>query len=119
MLPDGQPVESLGVVHDEMVLPVHVEDEDDVVLSGPEGEEAQHGDPGLAGDLLAVDDAAEEVVESLREDPGALVLDDPVLHLTQPLLLLLGTQGHDRADQVLEIGNLLERRRKTFRKFYL
>ena len=95
-----------------------MEDEDDVVLAGPEGEEAEHGDPGLAGDLLAVDDAAEEVVEALREDPGPLVLDDPVLHLSQPLLLLLGTQGHDCADQVFEIGNLLERRKKN-RIFYL
>ena len=51
---------------------------------------------------------AEEDIEPLGQDPGALVLDDPVLHLPEPLLLLPRAQGHDRPHQVLEVFDVLK-----------
>ena len=51
---------------------------------------------------------AEEDIEPLGQDPGALVLDDPVLHLPEPLLLFPRAQGHDRPHQVLEVFDVLK-----------
>ena len=53
-------------------------------------------------------EVAEEDIEPLTEDPGSLILDNPVLHLTQPLLLLSWTQSHDSPHQVLEIFHMLK-----------
>ena len=53
LLFDGESVELLGVVHDGVVLPVHVEDQDDVVLLGPVGQQPQHGHTGITGPFLS------------------------------------------------------------------
>ena len=53
LLLDGEPVEALGVVHHAVVLPVHVEDQHDVILFGPVGQEPEHGHPGVTGPLLS------------------------------------------------------------------
>ena len=58
--------------------------------------------------LSPVEHVAEEDIEPLGQDPGALVLDDPVLHFPEALLFLLGAQGHDRPYQVLEVFDVLK-----------
>ena len=58
--------------------------------------------------LSPVEHVAEEDIEPLWQDPGALVLHDPVLHLPEPLLLLARAQGHDRPHQVLEVLDVLK-----------
>ena len=57
--------------------------------------------------LGVVEDAAQECVEALGEDPGALALDDPLLHLAQPVLLVGVQHRHDGAHQVLEVARML------------
>ena len=84
-----------------------MEDEDDVVVGGPEGEQPQHGDAALAGQPAVVEEAAQECVEALREDPRALALDDPLLHLAQPVLLVRVQHRHDRPHEVLEVARML------------
>ena len=58
--------------------------------------------------ILPVKYIVEEYVETLWQDPGALVLHDPVLHLPQPLLLLGVAQGHYCPHQVFKIFHVLE-----------
>ena len=53
LLLDGEPVEALGVVHHAVVLPVHVEDQHDVVLLGAVCQEPEHRDSGITGPLLS------------------------------------------------------------------
>ena len=53
LLFNWESVELLCVVHDGVVLPVHVEDQDDVVLLGPVGQQPQHGHTGITGPFLS------------------------------------------------------------------
>ena len=63
-------VKLLGVVHQQVVppehqdgdgggggdrVPVHVQDEDNVILLSTKGEQLQHGDPTLSGPVRAVE----------------------------------------------------------------
>ena len=105
---DRKSVKQLGVVHERVIFPVHVKDQDDVVLLGSVGEESEHGDPAVTGPVLPVEDVGEEGVEPLSQDPGTLCLHYPVLHLPQPLLLLPGAEGHDGPHEVLEVLHMLE-----------
>ncbi len=54
---NGQPIELLRVVHDEMVLSVRVHDEYDVVLAGSVRQQAQHGHAAFGREALLVQDA--------------------------------------------------------------
>ena len=108
MFLDGKSVELLGVVHERVIFPVHVKDQDDVILLGSVGEKSEHGHPAFTGPVLPVEDVGEEGVEPLSQDPGTLGLHYPVLHLPQPLLLLPGAQGHDGPHKVLEVLHMLE-----------
>ena len=108
MFLDRKSVKLLGVVHERVIFPVHVKDQDDVILLGSVGEKSEHGDPGVTGPVLPVEDVGEEDVEALSQDPGTLSLHYPVLHLPQPLLLLPGAQGHDGPHKVLEVLHMLE-----------
>lgn len=108
MFLDRKSVKLLGVVHEGVVFPVHVKDEDDVILLGSVGEEPEHGDPAVTGPVLPVEHVGKEGVEALSQDPGTLSLHYPVLHLPQPLLLLPGAQGHDGPHKVLEVLHMLE-----------
>ena len=58
LLLDGEAVDLLSVVHDEVVLPVGVHDEDDVVHAGAVGQEPQHGHAAVARKGLVVENAA-------------------------------------------------------------
>ena len=62
----------------------------------------------MTPNLSPVEHIAEEDIEPLGQDPGALVLDDPVLHLPEPLLLLPGAQGHDCPHKILEVFDMLK-----------
>ena len=54
------------------VLPVLSKDEDNIVLLGAVAQQLEHGDAGVARPVGRVQHVAQERVETLGQDPGAL-----------------------------------------------
>ena len=49
----------------------------------------------------------QEDIETFREHPSSLVLDDPVFHLPESVLLVRVQQGHNGANEIFKISCLL------------
>ena len=105
---DGKSINLLRIIHEDVILPVHMKNEDKVVLSGTKGKELQQRHPRLRGELGVGQHLAQEADEALSEHPGALVLDDPVFHLPEPVLLLIVEQVHYGPYEVLKVFGLLK-----------
>lgn len=108
MFQNWKTVDLLRVVHEDVVFAIHVKDENNVVLTGSESKKPHQGDPGFTGHLFVLQDFAEKCNEALGQDPRALVLDDPVLHFPEAILLFVIQQCDDSTDEIFKVFGLLE-----------
>lgn len=72
----------LSIIHDDMIFPIHMHDENNVVLSGSVGEKSKHGDATLGGKCFVVKYPSQKWIETFCKNPSALILYNPILHFT-------------------------------------
>ena len=91
LLGDGKTVDVVGVVHEDVVAAILMQQKDDVVFEGGDTQHGEKLDPEVVvGRLVIVEPLADEGGEVVAQGPRSFVVDDVLLQFFHRLMILLG-----------------------------